>query len=144
MNKLFFSFIAIVSITAISCGNPSTNANSDSAKVEQQQVTVKNVQVADLKKAMDISEDANILDVRTTGEVAEGYVPSAINVDVKGNSFAQGVAGLDKSKTVYVYCRSGYRSQLASNQLLDLGFTDVRNVEGGFMAWQQSGFPVAK
>ncbi len=144
MNKLFFSLIALVSLVAISCGTPESNTNNPSDQTAEQPSTVKNVQVADLKEALNATEDIVVLDVRTAGEVAQGYVNSALNVDVNGANFSQGVQELDTSKTIYVYCRSGQRSQKASTQLLELGFTDVRNVEGGFMAWEQAGYPIVK
>ena len=43
---------------------------------------------------------------------------------------------------IYVICRSGNRSLEASNLLLEAGKQDVRNVQGGILAWQQAGFPV--
>jgi rhodanese-related sulfurtransferase len=43
---------------------------------------------------------------------------------------------------LYVICRSGNRSKQASEILLKAGFKDVRNVEGGILAWQDAGFAV--
>ena len=103
-----------------------------------------NVGVTDLNMAIQNQEDIIILDVRTAGEIAEGFVENAAKVDVNDQGFDEGVSFLDKSKPVFVYCRSGHRSQIASKKLLKMGFTDVRNVEGGFMAWQQAGYPVSK
>lgn len=51
---------------------------------------------------------------------------------------------LHRDHTVFVYCRSGRRSQLAKKKLLSLGYTDVRSVHGGFAAWEQAGLPVEK
>ena len=49
---------------------------------------------------------------------------------------------LDPAGRVIVYCRSGVRAALACATLLDLGYTDVANLEGGFAAWQEAGLPV--
>ena len=144
MNKFYLPLIGIVSILTISCTNPESNNTSNASAQEQSTSTIKKVQVSDLKSAMTNDASVAVLDVRTAGEVAQGFVENAINVDVNGSAFDTGVKDLDKSKTVYVYCRSGHRSMIASKKLISLGFSDVRNVEGGFMAWEQAGYPVVK
>ena len=45
----------------------------------------------------------------------------------------------DKNKKILIYCRSGRRSSIASTQLLELGYTNVHNLEGGMIAWTRSG-----
>jgi rhodanese-related sulfurtransferase len=49
---------------------------------------------------------------------------------------------LDPRGRVIVYCRSGARSALACRTLVELGFTDVANLAGGFTAWKAAGLPV--
>lgn len=44
---------------------------------------------------------------------------------------------------LYVICRSGNRSRQASELLANLGFQDVRNVDGGFIAWKEAGYETA-
>ena len=48
---------------------------------------------------------------------------------------------LDPAGRVIVYCRSGVRAALACATLLDMGYTNVANLEGGFGAWQEAGLP---
>ena len=47
-----------------------------------------------------------------------------------------------RGQPVYVICRSGNRSQIASETLVGLGYTQVYNVDGGVTAWVQAGLPV--
>src|SRR3954469_17953236 len=47
----------------------------------------------------------------------------------------------DRSQRVLLYCRSGNRSAKAAQQLTELGYEDVANVEGGILAWQEQGLP---
>lgn len=118
-----------------SCAGPQTEGNVAVEQVEQNSYS--NVSVQDLQQVAANPQGVIIMDVRTDGEVAEGMVPNAIQNDVNGNNFKENAAALDKNTTVYVYCRSGGRSQTASQILVEMGFTDVRNVEGGYMAYQK-------
>ncbi len=145
MKNVIISIVAIVSFAALSCGQAeNTNAVNAKNPQEQKSSTFKNVSVSDLNWAMSTSDEFTILDVRTPGELSQGYVEKAVNMDVNNSNFRSEAASLDKDKTVYVYCRSGIRSQNASKILIELGFSDVRNVEGGFTAWLQKGYKIVK
>ena len=80
----------------------------------------------DVAEAQQIVEDGDavILDVRTPEEFAAGHLPGAINIDVESSDFADRVAGLDESTETLVYCRTGNRSGVATDEMADLGFTD--------------------
>jgi rhodanese-related sulfurtransferase len=80
------------------------------------------------------STNAALMDVRTSQEFREGHISESINLDVTDASFHEGIKSLDKSKTYFVYCRSGGRSRQACAILADLGFT-VINLAGGIIAW---------
>ena len=43
-----------------------------------------------------------------------------------------------------VYCRSGARATLAASTLMEMGYHNVANLEGGFSAWQAAGLPRAE
>lgn len=86
--------------------------------------------------------DAQLLDVRTADEYAEGHIEGALNIDVKQGDFMQlAKERLNKGQSVAVYCRSGRRSANAANQLTKEGFKVV-NLEGGIMAWSKKEMPV--
>ncbi|EEH63992.1 rhodanese-like protein [Gleimia coleocanis DSM 15436] len=72
--------------------------------------------------------DATIIDVRTPEEYAEGHVDQAVNIDVKSADFAQQVSELDPNVQYYVYCRSGNRSAVAAQYMLENGFTNVTDL----------------
>lgn len=143
MKKVLLSLVLVVSFVLTSCGSEGTSSSGNQTSQETKKGTYSNVSVSDLN-GVATDETIVILDVRTPGEVAQGYVENAINIDVNGSTFSQQAEKLDKSKTVYVYCRSGHRSQTASKALVKMGFTDVRNVEGGFLAWEQKGYKSVK
>lgn len=86
-----------------------------------------------------LSDDANafILDVRTPEEVEEGYIPNMTNIDIHlGQGFLDELEKLDKSKSYYVYCRSGARSAQACAIMNSVGIENTYNLEGGFMNWE--------
>ncbi len=89
--------------------------------------------------ALKLAEDANavILDVRTEDECNEGFIPNAVFNDIYGGqAFVYRLDELDKSKNIYVYCKSGGRSGQACQVMSQLGFENVFNLEGGFSNWQ--------
>ena len=89
--------------------------------------------------AQGLSEDAIavVLDVRTEDEFDQGIIPNAINIDIyKGQGFIYKLEELDKSKTYYVYCRSGARSGQACKIMNELGFEKAYNLVGGILAWE--------
>ena len=76
-----------------------------------------------------------ILDVRTPAEFLLDHIDKAVNVDWLGDSFVAGTEKLDKTKPVFVYCKSGGRSQNAVEKLEDLGFINVYQLQGGILKW---------
>jgi len=81
---------------------------------------------AEAKKLADAG--APVVDVRTPGEFKQGHVPGAINIpfeQVIGNAAKIG----DPAKPVVLYCRSGRRSGIAARTLVDLGFTQIADMQ---------------
>ncbi len=86
----------------------------------------------DSNEAMTLIEDgATIIDVRTSDEMKTGYIEGAINIEV-GN--IQDI-DLDKSETIIVYCATGMRSSQAAEALIEMGYENVYNLDGGILNW---------
>ena len=79
--------------------------------------------------------NAVIIDVRTPAEFKQNALKGAINIDAMSSNFTQKVADLDKSKTYFVYCRSGNRSGSACKLMGNAGFESLYNLSGGLMRW---------
>jgi rhodanese-related sulfurtransferase len=89
--------------------------------------------------ASQVSQDPNaiILDVRTEDEWNEGFIPNAVFNDIYGGqAFVYRLDELDKTKNIYVYCKSGGRSGQACAVMSQLGFENVFNLEGGILNWE--------
>lgn len=86
------------------------------------------------KRIMDSEEDCVIIDARTQAEFAEGHIEGAILIPEY--EIIQRVEGEipDKDTLILVYCRSGRRSKIASEALVELGYTNVKEF-GGIIDW---------
>ena len=95
---------------------------------------------ADLfEKTLDRTPDPQLVDVRTPKEYAEGRLQGAILIDIREPSFNSLIQQLDRTRPVFVYCRSGKRSMEAANILEKNKFKLVYNLEGGIIAWKDKG-----
>ena len=112
--------VLFVSLFFVTCGN-------------SQETTF--ISVSDLKALLS-KEKIQLLDVRTPEEVSEGFIKSAKFANLFDADFYQKAsAQLDKSKPVYVYCRTSNRSSAAAAILKEKGF-NVYFLEGGYSQWK--------
>ena len=93
-----------------------------------------NITAQEAKVLMDTEKDYVILDVRTQEEYDQGHIPGAILIpDTEIEDRAEGEL-TDKDQLILVYCRSGRRSKLAAQSLVELGYTNIREF-GGIIDW---------
>jgi thioredoxin len=134
--KKYISFVFITAaLFAASCSN------------SQQQSNVSNVTVltaSDFQKQLTAISDRQLIDVRTPSEYAEGHLQGANNININNPDFIAQISKLDKSKSVFVYCRSGGRSAMAAQKLQEMGFEKVYDLQGGITAWKNSQFPITQ
>lgn len=85
------------------------------------------------------------LDVREADETEDGQIPGAVHIPRGFLEFKapQHEALSDPNQPVLVYCKGGSRAALAADTLQELGYTNVRNIAGGYDAWIQAGNPIA-
>jgi rhodanese-related sulfurtransferase len=79
----------------------------------------------------------NLLDVRKKNEYESEHIQFAENMPL--DYISDEIVQLDKDKTFYVYCGSGYRSVIFISILMARGFTNLINITGGFKAMKESG-----
>jgi rhodanese-related sulfurtransferase len=133
-----FAIAFIFGLSACSTTEESTSTNDGATATEAQQGPVAQVQqitAADFDKVK-AEKNTIVIDVRTPGEVAEGYIDGATKfIDVNGANFEAEMAKLDKSAEYIIYCRSGGRSMNAANYMVQNGFKNVHNLQGGILGW---------
>jgi rhodanese-related sulfurtransferase len=101
-------------------------------------------EAADLIKNNQNNPQFIILDVRTPQEFSEGHIEGALNLDFYSPSFKEDLDKLDKTKTYFVYCRTGNRSGQAVKMMESLGFREAYNLSTGIVEWIAAGQPVVK
>ena len=119
MKKLAFLLLAVMMLTA--CGQDKEN---------DQGVVYVNITAAEAKRIMDSEEGYIILDVRTQEEYDEGHIPGAIVISHEEIAEKAEQVLTDKEQLILVYCRSGRRSKIAAEALVELGYTNIKEFCG--------------
>ena len=90
------------------------------------------------------SPTGTVIDVRTSGEIAQGKIEGAVELDYYRGDFMDQVSQISKDQEVYLYCAVGARSEEAARMLIQQGYTRVYHLQGGIQAWYQEGLPVVR
>lgn len=93
-----------------------------------------NITIEEAKEIMDSREDYIILDVRAQEEYDQGHIPGAIVIPHTEITVRAEAELKDKDQLILVYCRSGRRSKLAAEDLVKLGYTNIKEF-GGILDW---------
>ena len=123
MKKLVFLLLAVMILTA--CGQNKENG---------QGAVYVNITAEEAKQIMDSEEGYIILDVRTQEEYDQGHIPGAIVISHEKISEKAEEVLTDKDQLILVYCRSGRRSKIAAEALVELGYTNIKEF-GGIIDW---------
>ena len=123
MKKLVFLLLAVMMLTA--CGQDKEN---------NQGAVYVNITAEEAKQIMDSEEGYIILDVRTQEEYDQGHIPGAILISHEEIAEKTEDVLTDKNQLILVYCRSGRRSKIAAEALVELGYTNIKEF-GGIIDW---------
>ena len=123
MKKLIFLLLAVPLLTA--CGQDKEN---------DQGAVYLNITAEEAKQIMDSQEGYIILDVREQEEYDAGHIPGAIVIPHAEITEKAEEALPHKDQLILVYCRSGRRSKIAAEALVELGYTNIREF-GGIQDW---------
>ncbi|HRZ96077.1 MAG TPA: rhodanese-like domain-containing protein [Paludibacter sp.] len=114
---------------------------------------VKSVSVADLKAKTEKGESYVLIDVRQSDEYMTENIPGSVSIPRGILEFKIGFEEFwttqymyppEKNTEIIVYCKAGSRGVLAAISLMQLGYTNVKNLEGGYDAFNPNQDPNAK
>lgn len=133
---LILTVLIIIACVVLGCIGPKSDSFGDSVDVGYSDISV-----IEAKELLDNDEGVNdifLLDVRTVSEFSSGHLEGAVNIDVA--KLSSRLDEVPTDKTILVYCRTGARSARASNLLVDAGYMDVYNMQGGITTWISEGY----
>jgi rhodanese-related sulfurtransferase len=94
-----------------------------------------NLDAQSFNEQMKADNEAVLVDVRTQAEHYDAKIPNSKLLDLMNPHFSDELEKLDKSKSYYLYCRSGNRSYYAAKEMIKLGFDKVYNLAPGIIGW---------
>ena len=97
--------------------------------------TYEQISGAEAKSLMDSESGYIIIDARTQEEYDEGHIYGAILIPEYEIADRAEKELPDKDQLILVYCRSGRRSKIAAEELVKLGYTNVKEF-GGIIDWE--------
>lgn len=128
--KLFKLFSCMAALFVAGCSTKASNPN------------IEVVSPSEFQTKLAEAPNAYLLDVRQPDEFAAGHLKGAHLLNwFDSDKFKSEALKIDKSKTIYVYCRSGRRSLAAAKYLSEQGYKVV-DMDGGILAWEKAGLPV--
>ncbi|HKW86887.1 MAG TPA: rhodanese-like domain-containing protein [Nitrospiraceae bacterium] len=110
--------------------------------VEQAKQLIKECTIAEVKAKLDRGESFHFIDVREDHEFAKDHAKGARHL---GRGILERDIETvipDKQAEIILYCGGGFRSALAADSLQQMGYTDVRSMDGGIRAWREAGYPL--
>lgn len=123
-------FIAIILFTALKL----TAQVPDSLKV-------KLLRPKDFQTSFQNERNALLADVREFFEYRKARIKNAVNIPSSGD-LRPAIDTVNKNRSLYLYCTSGFRSKRVGIKFYDKGFTNVYSLSGGINAWKKEGMAV--
>lgn len=87
-----------------------------------------------------------VIDVREPDEYQAGHIPGAINIPRGLLEFrlSNSTELAARDLNLMLYCKTSGRAALAARSLADMGYLQVRSIQGGYDAWQEAGKHIAR
>lgn len=138
MNKVLIIVLVFGTIIIAAC-SASTDSSSVGQEVSVNGETYTNITVPELESMLE-EKDFTFVNVHIP---FEGDIPNT-DLFIQFDQIDQNLDLLpaDKDAKIVLYCRSGNMSNTASKTLVNLGYTNIWNLDGGFNAWKAAGLPL--
>ena len=140
---MLLALLLIIATLPAACGSTQESAKQDAQVQVGQVVKTDNGQYTDISadelKAMMDRKDFFLVDVHIPHQGLMPQLDARIPYDTIGEHLDK--LPSDKSAKIVLTCMSGGMSTVAATNLADLGYTNVYNLAGGFLAWKDKGYP---
>lgn len=100
---------------------------------QEPQATYQDISGEELQKMLAQGENLQIIDVREPFEYEAGHIKEARLIPM--GEIPNKLGELDRNQTLVVVCASGSRSAQVAQYLVEQGYTRVKNLAGGMLAW---------
>ena len=135
MKKIIIAAAAILCLLAFaSCAQQEEKIEMEVETEVETELTYQQITAEEAKTIMDTEKDYIIIDARTDEKFAAGHIEGAIMIPEYEIANRAEEQLPDKDALILVYCRSGRRSKIASEELVKLGYTNVKEF-GGIIDW---------
>ena len=141
-NKLYLWILVFTALILIpSCTNIYENGKELAADTKPY---IEEITVAELNMKIDNQEEFFLIDVRQAAEFEKDnifystHIPRGIlEFKIGDEEFWEGeyLHAPEKDADIIIYCKKGDRGILSAKTLRELGYTNVKNLSGGMMAW---------
>jgi len=144
MKRMSLVLVLIFCLNFVSCKNENSKRDKYVTNVEIEKTQILNISVEEFKQFVD-SKKGVVLDVRTSLETSSGYIEGAEFLNYFDSNFESKLQNkFSKIEPVYIYCRSGKRSEKAAKICIKNGYQKVYSLIGGMKAWKTAGFKTVK
>jgi len=137
--KLILPLLVLV-LALAACGGQSEQVDAPAPDININELP----QEVDVQTVFDIQglDDVYVLDVREQIEYDEKHIPGVTLLPI--SEIQSRLDEVPKDKEVIITCRTGNRSDQVTQFLLQNGYDNVHNMQGGIVAWEEAGFPVER
>ena len=113
-------------------------------RVDQARRGICECTVDELIRARNEGKSFTLIDVREESEFSAGHIPGAIHLSkgVIERDIESTISGQDER--LVLYCGGGYRSAIAAESLVAMGYTNVTSMDGGWRGWMDAEQPVER
>lgn len=137
MKKLFILCLLLIALLLAGCQSKSVVSEDVSLETG----SYKNVDAKGLNTMLK-NKDFVFINVHIpfAGDIAD------TDLSIPYDQIEQNLSQLpsDKNAKIVLYCRSGHMSQIAAEKLVSLGYSNIWNLKGGMIGWEQAGYNIEK
>lgn len=138
---LLVSSLLLLGITQ-GCGKQPLSWDTLKAQIREEFPTVEHISITEFEQRLQTATppETLIVDVRKPEEFSVSHLKHAVNIE--DADVILELAEQQQAEQIIIYCSVGYRSAKMANELEQLGWEDVANLEGSMFEWANSGRPV--